>query len=144
MRKEKKIEFDAQVQRALSDIRNGDKVCFCDGQEKEIFKDYTFRVASEYPQIHDTKHGRFVEVELANFGWVNIRKLRRIEEPTRFSDFEIEKGARCCINEPQCPSCPYNKFGITKCRDELDKDVVELLHRKDAYIEQLRQKGGAQ
>ena len=135
--KEKRIKYDEQTRRALDEIRRGDKVIFHNCQEAIIFKGYSFHVISEYPTISENKRARYVEVELRNFGWVNIEKLLRVEEPFRFSDFDVEKGAACCLKEqPDCTICPYNKLGILACKKELDKDVVKLLRRRDAFFAQ--------
>lgn len=136
----KKIKFDDRTLFAINDIKYGDKVKFYDCAEAIVYKDAEFRVASEFPEIEYTKYGPQVFVNLSRLGRFLIGKLQRVDEEQRFSDYTTELAARCCFqDEPACASCPYREinqdiFGNpTSCRSVLDKDVVELLHRKDRF-----------
>jgi len=134
--KTKKQKLDERTLRAIDDIKFGDKVKFFDCVEETVYKNTEFRVSSVYPEIEQTKYGVMVFVTLRGLGRFHIGKLVRVEEEMRFSDLDVEKGARCCYQDPpNCDICPYNK---DKPRDEfckavLDHDVLELLKRKDKY-----------
>lgn len=140
--KTKKQKLDERTLRAIDDIKFGDKVKFFDCVEATVYKDTEFRVSSEYPEIEQTKYGVMVFVTLRGLGRFHISKLVRVEEEMRFSDLDVEKGARCCCEDiPRCDICPYNKSKTPKsdnpidlfCKSVLDRDILELLKRKDKY-----------
>ena len=53
------------------------------------------------------------------------------------NEAEIMKALECCCNGViLCKSCPYKKYNL--CSKELLKDVLDLLNRKNAEIENAR------
>lgn len=52
-------------------------------------------------------------------------------------DEEIIKALECCCGtaHDSCRDCPYDDIG---CEDKLEKDVFDLIKRKDAEIERLQ------
>lgn len=129
----KQIKLDERTQKALDTISTGDKVKFYDCFEALVYKDETFRIISEHPQIQETKHGKFVLVHLSNLGWFPIGKLKRIDE-TVFSDREIQKGLICCSLDKDfcnCAECPY--VGIPDCDSKLTSDSNALIKRLDKF-----------
>ena len=49
------------------------------------------------------------------------------------TDKEIIKALECCANLVECSECPYGS--ITVCHEEKDKDVLDLINRQQAEIE---------
>ena len=56
------------------------------------------------------------------------------------TDNEIIKALECCgkpVNEECCSECPYHLGGQENCHKLLE-DVIDLINRKQAEIEELR------
>jgi hypothetical protein len=59
----------------------------------------------------------------------------------KFTDEEVVKGLECCRkdNVKDCDACPYVDIDTkTYCVNEMIKDALELINRKNAEIERLQ------
>ena len=135
----KQFKLDERTQKALDTISPGDKVKFYGCFEALVYKNDTFRIISEHPQIQETKHGKYVLVKLSNLGWFPIGKLKRIDE-TVFSDKDIQKGLICCSLDKDfrnCAECPYKD--IPDCASKLTSDSNALIKRLDKFYAEKRE-----
>lgn len=53
------------------------------------------------------------------------------------TDNEIIKALKCCQGNVDCANCPYYENNHHQCGDNLNKDVLDLINRQQAEIDEL-------